>query len=110
MFEDLSRMTDFLSMAPYFISIAFAGSFLLTLAAVKLAQSETIYQWFLGRREIMTARHARRIRMEMAADAKEFLGGRKLENISQIEQRAYTRMMESYYRRIDSLYPIRRKK
>jgi hypothetical protein len=63
MFEDLSRMTDFLSQAPYFISIAFGASFLLTLTAVKLAQSETVYQWFPGRREIMTARHARRIRI-----------------------------------------------
>ena len=109
MFDELRRLNDFLSMEPYFISIAFAGSFLLTVITIRLCQSQVLYEWFLGRIEAMKRRQASRIRREMSTDLASMLRGRKVEDLAAVEQKFYFHMMESYYQRILSLYPLRRR-
>lgn len=68
MFGDLNSMWEFISQAPYFITIAFAGSLLLTFTVVKLSQSEALYHWVSARIDVWRAKQARKIRQSMTAD------------------------------------------
>lgn len=104
MFGDLDSMWDFIGQAPYFITIAFGGSLLLTFTVVKLSQSQALYQWVAARVDVWRAKQARKIRQSMTADITAFLRGRDEQDLSPPEQRIYYRMLESYYAKIESLY------
>lgn len=105
MFSNLYSLSKFINQAPYFIFFAFLGGFLLTFLSVKVSQSDTVYDWFTGKIEVWKAHQARKIRVEMSADLRGFLRGRKEEELSPREQRIYYRMLESYYDKIERLYP-----
>jgi hypothetical protein len=101
---DLDNMWEFIGFAPYFITIAFVGTFLLTFTLVKLSQSETLYQRFTTRMDVWRAKQARKIRQSMLADVSSFLRDRREEELSPREQRIYYQMLDSYYGKIERLY------
>lgn len=106
MFDD---MWELLNNAPYFILAAFAGSFLLTFTTVKVSQSDSVYQWFTGKMEVRRAKQARKIRLEIMADINSFLRGRKEEELPPREQKIYYRILDTYYDKIENLYPSSQK-
>jgi hypothetical protein len=104
MFGELDEMWEFISLAPYFITTAFLGTFLLTFTLVKVSQSQAVYQWVTTRMDVWRARQARKIRHAMLADVNAFLRGRDEEELSPREQRIYYQMLDSYYDKIERLY------
>ena len=104
MFDDLSDMIHFITLAPWFIFSGFAGSFLLTFTTIKLAQSDAIYDWFAIKISERRASQAAKIRRVIMRDAIEFRAGRKLSEMSKVERRIYLRMLESGYEKIERLY------
>jgi hypothetical protein len=104
MFDDLSDMIHFITLAPWFIFSGFAGSFLLTFSTIKLAQSDAIYDWFAIKISERRASQAAEIRRVIMRDAIEFRAGRKVSAMSKVEQRIYLRMLESGYKKIERLY------
>jgi hypothetical protein len=100
-----SGMWQLINNAPYYIFTAFVGSFLLTFITVKVSQSDTVYQWFTGKIEVWRAKQARKVRVEMMADITSFLRGRQEQELSQREQKIYYGILESYYDKIERLYP-----
>ena len=103
MFRDMWRLVD---QAPYFIFFGFVGSFLLTFTTVKISQSDVVYEWFTGKIEVWKAKQARKIRLEMMIDLSTFLRGRKEQELSPREQQIYYRMLDSYYGKVEKLYPV----
>jgi hypothetical protein len=99
------NMYKLINDAPYLIFIAFVGSFLLTFTTVKVSQSDVLYDWLLGKLEVWKSKQARKIRLEMTTDLNSFLRGRKEQELSPREQRLYYRMLESYYEKVERLYP-----
>jgi hypothetical protein len=93
-----------IGLAPYYIFGSFLGGFLLTFIAIKLSQSDTIYDWFTVKTDLWRAKQSHKIRLEMATDLTAFLRGRKEEELPPREQKIYYRMLESYYSKIEQLY------
>ena len=104
MFDDLSDMIHFITLAPWFIFSGFAGSFLLTFTAIKLAQSDAIYDWFAIKISERRASQAAKIRRVIMRDAIEFRAGRRVSEMSKVERRIYLRMLESGYEKMERLY------
>lgn len=104
MFDNLHDMVHFITLAPLFIFGGFGGTFLLTFATIKLAQSDTVYDFLAGKMDAWRASQAAKIRRTIARDATEFRGKRKVEELSDVEQKLYFKMLESGYERIERLY------
>lgn len=104
MFDDLSDMIHFITLAPLFIFAGFGGSFLLTFTTIKLAQSDAIYDWFAIKLVERRVKQAAKIRRAIMRDAIEFRAGRKVSEMSKVERRIYLRMLESGYEKIKRLY------
>src|SRR5262249_31381031 len=100
-----SGMWHLVDQAPYFIFFGFVGSFFLTFTVVKVSQSDTVYEWFTGKVEVWKAKQARKIRLEMMEDLNAFLRGRKEQELSSREQHLYYQMLDSYFSKIEKLYP-----
>jgi hypothetical protein len=104
MFDNLNTMTDFITLAPWFIFGGFGATFLLTFATIKLAQSDTVYDWVAGKMDAWRASQAAKIRRTITRDAIEFRGNRKVEELSDVEQKLYFKILESGYERVGRLY------
>jgi len=104
MFNDLHHMVNFITLGPLFIFAGFAGTFLLTFATIKLAQSDSVYDWVAGKMDVWRASQAANIRRTITRDAAEFRGNRKVEELSDVERKLYFKVLESGYERIERLY------
>lgn len=101
------EMWNFIALAPYFISIVFAGSFLLTFTTVKVSQSDAVYSWFTAKMDLWRAKQARLMRERMMKDIASFLRKRDPKDLAPTEQKIYFQMLESYQERILRLYGAR---
>lgn len=104
MFDDLSDMIHFITLAPWFIFGGFAGSFLLTFATIKLVQSDAIYDWCAIKMAAWRTSQAAKTRRVIMRDAIEFRSGRRVSEMSKVERGIYLRMLESGYEKIERLY------
>ena len=104
MFTDLHHMVHFITLGPLFIFAGFGGTFLLTFATIKLAQSDSVYDWVTGKMDAWRANQAAKLRRTITRDAAEFRGNRKVDELSDVEQKLYFKILESGYERIERLY------
>jgi hypothetical protein len=97
-------MVQFVTLGPWFIFGGFAGAFLLSFTTIKLAQSDEVYNWVAGKMDAWRANQAAKIRRSITRDATEFRGNRKVEELSDVEQKLYFKILESGYQRVERLY------
>lgn len=104
MFNELHKLMEFITLAPWFIFGGFGGTFLMTFTIIKLAQSDTIYEWFSLKMTEWRAKRVAKIRRAIMQDANDFRAGRRVQEMSDVEQRIYFSILESGYERIAQLY------
>lgn len=104
MWNELETMLDFITLAPWFIFGGFGGTFVMTFTTIKIAQSDTVYEWFSLKMTEWRAKKTGKIRRAIMQDANDFRAGRKVQEMSDVEQRIYFNILESGYERIEQLY------